>query len=208
MSRHIRLIPAILTDDPAALETMIRLAETFTDYVQIDVMDGQFWEDMDNISTKINWEVHLMVLHPEEYLRNFQKAGAQKAIFHHEASESPREVISEARNLGLEVGLAVNPETTISAILPLIDEMDSVLFLTVNPGFYGSKFIPKVMEKVTELRRIRPDIEIGIDGGIKESNIVQIAQLGVDVIYAGSAILLQPEPAESYRHLLALARES
>ena len=148
-----------------------------------------------------------MVEQPESYLEGFQKAGAQKVVFHYEATPSPQEVISQARELGLEVGLAVNPETHVSSILPLVGGVDSVLFLTVNPGFYGSQFIPEVLEKVGELRSAQPKVEIGIDGGVKESNIAHIARSGVDVIYVGSAIFLQPQPGESFRRLLTLARE-
>ncbi len=215
MSKPIRLVPAILTEDPKILETMIRLAETFTDYVQVDVMDGQFvpsrsisWADMEGLPVKLRWEVHLMVQHPEEYLAGFRRAGAQRAIFHYEATQAPQKVIAAARTLGLEAGLAVNPETPVSAILSLVDNLDSVLFLSVNPGFYGSRFIPEVMAKVAELRRIRPEIEIGVDGGIKEANISQVAKSGVNLIYVGSAVFLQPQPAESYRRLLALAQGS
>ena len=210
-----KVVPAILTNDPAALETMIRQAESFTNYVQLDIMDGQFvpsqsitWEHLTNLPTKLSWEVHLMVLRPEDYLQGFHQAGAQKVIFHYEATPSPREVIARARELGLGVGLAINPETTVSTILPLVDEVDSALLMTVNPGFYGSKFIPEVMDKVAELRNVRPNMEIGIDGGVKESNITQIARAGVDVIYVGSAIFRQPQPGESFRRLQALAQES
>ena len=148
-----------------------------------------------------------MVMYPEDYLEGFRQAGAQKVVFHYEAASSPPEIISLVRNLGLEVGLAINPETPVSAILPLAGKVDSVLFLTVHPGFYGSKFIPEVLDKVVEFHNAQPDVEIGIDGGIKEGNITQIARTGVDVIYVGSAIFLQPQPGESYRHLLALAEE-
>ncbi len=215
MNRPVRLVPAILTEDPKTLETMIRLAETFTDYVQVDVMDGQFvpsrsisWADMEGLPVKLNWEVHLMVQHPEEYLAGFRRAGAQRAIFHYEAGQTPQKVIAAARALGLEAGLAVNPETPVSAILSLVDEVDSVLFLSVNPGFYGSQFIPEVLAKVAELRQLRPEIEIGVDGGIKEANITEVAKSGVNVIYVGSAVFLQPQPGESYRRLLALAQGS
>ena len=149
-----------------------------------------------------------MVLHPEEHLKDFHQAGAKKVVFHYEATPSPREVVSLARDLGLRVGLAVNPDTSVASFLPLADEVDSILFLTVHPGFYGSKFIPKVMDKVAELRGTRPDMEIGVDGGIKESNITEVAQTGVDVIYVGSAIFQQPQPGESFRRLQALAQES
>jgi len=215
MTKLIRVVPAILTDESKALETMVRQAEVFTDYVQFDIMDGQFVpsqsitrEHLASLSMKLGWEVHLMVLHPEEHLKGFQRAGAQKAVFHYEATDSPREVISLARDLGLGVGLAVNPDTSVSSFLPLADKVDSILFLTVHPGFYGSKFIPEVMDKIAELRSARPDIEIGVDGGIKESNITEVAQSGVDVIYVGSAIFLQPQPGESFRRLQALAQGS
>ena len=211
MARLTRLVPAILTDDPKAMETMVRQAETFTTYVQFDIMDGQFvpsrsisMEHLAALPMGLSWEAHLMVLRPEDYLEGFQRAGAQKVVFHYEATPSPREVISLARELGLGVGLAANPETPISAILPLSGEVDSVLFLSVYPGFYGSQFIPEVLDKVAEFRNASPGMEIGIDGGIKESNIAQIARGGVDVIYMGSAIFLQPQPSESFRRLQAL----
>ena len=79
--------------------------------------------------------------------------------------------------------------------------------LTVHPGFYGSRFIPEVLDKVVELRSARPEVEIGVDGGIKESNIAEVAGVGVDVIFVGSAIFLQPQPGESFRRLVALAEE-
>ena len=215
MTKFTKVVPAILTNDPVALETMIRQAESFTTYVQMDIMDGQFvpsrsitGEHLASISMKLSWEVHLMVLHPEDYLHDFRQAGARKVVFHYEATSSPRGVISRARDLDLGVGLAVNPETTVSVILPLVDEVDSILLMTVDPGFYGSKFIPEVMDKVAELRSARPDVEIGVDGGIKESNITQVARTGVNVIYVGSAIFLHPQPVESFHRLLALARES
>ncbi|GAH68191.1 unnamed protein product, partial [marine sediment metagenome] len=132
--------------------------------------------------------------------------GAQKVVFHYEATSTPGKVISLARGLGLRVGLAINPETPISAILPLANEVDSVLFLSVNPGFCGSKFIPEVMDKIVEFRAACSDMEIGIDGGIKESNIAQIARTGVDVIYVGSAIFRQPKPGESFNRLTALVQ--
>ena len=214
MAKLSQVIPAILTDDPKALETMVRQAETFTTYIQLDIMDGQFvpsrsitWKHLANLPMKLSWEAHLMVKHPEDYVEGFWQAGAKKIVFHYEAIPSPREVISLVRNLGLGVGLAVNPETPVSDILTLAGEVDSVLFLSVYPGFYGAKFIPEVLDKVMEFRSAYPGVEIGIDGGVKEGNITQIAQAGVDVIYVGSAIFLQPQPGESFRRLLALAQE-
>jgi ribulose-phosphate 3-epimerase len=214
MTEISRVVPAVLTDDPESLRTMVRLAEGFSDYVQFDIMDGSFvpsrsigWEHLANLSMQLRWEAHLMVFQPEDYLADFQQAGAKRVFFHYEATDAHQKIISLARELGLEIGLALNPETPTAAILPLIADLDSILFMSVNPGFYGAKFIPEVLDKITEFRKIYPDVEIGIDGGIKEDNIKLIAQNGVDCIYVGSAIFLQPQPGESFRRLSALAQE-
>ena len=215
MSRTVRIVPAILTEDPAALRTMVEQTQGFTDYAQLDIMDGQFvpsrsitCEHIAGLEMKLDWEAHLMVLHPETYLDDFQRAGTQKIVFHYEAVSSPPEIIALIRERGLKVGLALNPETPVDAVTPLAGMLDSVLFLSVNPGYYGAKFIPEVLEKIADFRRACPDIETGIDGGIKENNITDIARTGVDVICVGSAIYLQPDPGESYRRLQALAETS
>ena len=214
MAKPSRVVPAILTEDPVALETMVRQAEAFTAYVQLDVMDGQFvpsrsitLEHLAGLHTKLGWEAHLMVLHPEDYLEGLRRAGAKRVIFHYEATSSPGEVISRARELDLQVGLAINPETPVSAILPLARRVDSVLFLSVHPGFYGSRFIPEVLDKITEFSRARPGVETGIDGGIKEGNIAQVARARPGAIYVGSAIFLQPQPGDSYRRLAVMAQQ-
>ncbi len=214
MSRIIRVVPAILTEDPQALKTMVHQAETFCNYVQFDIMDGRFvpsrsieCEHIAALNTTLSWEVHLMVENPEDYVTDFLKAGAQRITFHYEASSSPEKIINLIKTLGLEAGLALNPETPVSAVLPLVSEVASILLLSVHPGFYGSPFIPEVLQKVTELRSIYPEIEIGVDGGIKESNIAQVAQAGADAICVGSAVFLKLQPAESYQRLSALAEE-
>jgi ribulose-phosphate 3-epimerase len=215
MSQKIRTVPAILTDDPKVLEKLVRQTETFTDYAQFDIMDGQFvpsrsvsCEQIAGLKTKLAWEAHLMVLHPEDCLEEFHKTGAQRIVFHYEATPSPEKIIRKIKKLGMKAGLAINPETPITAVTPLVKKLDSVLFLSVNPGFYGAKFIPEVLDKIVAFHRAYPKMETGIDGGIKENNIGQIARTGVNVIYIGSAIFLQPDPAGSYRRLTALAEDS
>jgi ribulose-phosphate 3-epimerase len=214
MVRIIRVVPAILTDDPKTLKTMVRQAEAFCDYVQFDIMDGRFvpsqsikCEHIATLNTKLAWEAHLMVENPEDYVAEFRDAGASRIVFHYEASSHPEKVVSLVKAIGLEAGLALNPETPVSAVLPLVGEVTSILLLSVHPGFYGSPFIPEVLGKVAELRSIRPEVEIGMDGGIKEQNITQVARAGADVIYVGSAVFLKPRPAESYQHLSTLAKE-
>ena len=211
MTRSIRIVPAILTDDPAALEKLVRQAESFTNFAQIDIMDGKFvpshsvtCEQVAAVKIKLAWEAHIMVFHPENCLADFRRAGAEKIVFHYEATPEPEKIIQQIRKLGIKVGLAVNPETPITAIAPLVKKVDSVLFMAVHPGFYGAAFIPEVLDKIAAFRKAYPKTEIGIDGGVKEDNIVKIAQSGVDVICIGSALFRQPEPAEAFRRLSAL----
>lgn len=150
-----------------------------------------------------------MVRDPDKYFDSFKKAGAQKVVFHYEATTSNiQETVRRARAHGLRVGMAVNPETSVSAIQPLLGMVDGVLFLSVNPGFYGAPFIPEVLDKVKELRRFSPLMEIGIDGGIKESNVGLVAKAGADFICVGSAVFRHHDPGESFRHLQSLADQA
>jgi ribulose-phosphate 3-epimerase len=212
MNQRVRTVPAILTDDPKMLAILVSQTETFTNYAQFDIMDGEFvpsrsvsCAQIAELKTSLKWEAHLMVRHPEDCLEDFHKAGARKIVFHYEATPDPDKIIHKIKKLGMKAGLAVNPETPLAAIKSLVDKVDSVLFLSVNPGFYGAKFIPEVLGKIVTFRRLYPETETSIDGGVKEDNIGQIASTGVNVIYVGSAIFLQPDPAESYRRLKTLA---
>ena len=214
MARLSRVVPAILTDDPKALETMVHQAQSFATWVQFDIMDGKFvpslsitYKHLAALPIRLGWEAHLMVQRPEEYIEGFFMAGAQKVVFHYEATPSAEKEVSLARQINLRVGLALNPETPVPSISHLLSELDSVLLLSVHPGFYGQSFLPEVLDKVKELRHLKPNIEIGIDGGIKEGNITQVAQAGADLIYVGSAIFLDPRPGDSFKHLQALAEE-
>jgi ribulose-phosphate 3-epimerase len=190
---------------------MLQQVEKFTDYIQVDIMDGifvlltVFHVKTCRKASAVQWEAHLMVQYPEKYFTGYQNSGAQKVIFHYEATKTPEKSAEAAHRIGLEAGLAVNPETPISSILALSDYVDSILFLSVYPGYYGAKFIPETLEKISVLRKAKPEVVIGIDGGIKESNIACVAQSGVNEICVGSAILSQPDPADSYRKLLSLA---
>jgi ribulose-phosphate 3-epimerase len=211
----VKVVPSILTDNPGELANLVRQAERFATYVQFDIMDGQFvpshsitWQDLSALKTTLNWEAHLMVRHPRSYLPGFARAGAKKVIFHREANDSPESVIAASRELGIKVGLAVNPETTVTEFIKLADKVDSILFLSVHPGFYGSPFIPEVLDKISELRNYSQQIEIGIDGGVKENNIGRVASSGVNAIYIGSAIFLRPDPSARYAELTRLAREA
>jgi ribulose-phosphate 3-epimerase len=211
MKKSIRIVPAVLTADPQELFSMLRNAVNYTDFVQIDIMDGQFvpsrsitWQDIRLVSPRPDWEAHLMIKNPRTELANYCQAGAFKAVFHFEATPQPLEVISTARRLGLKIGLALNPETSITTALQAIDQVDSVLFLSVHPGFYGAKFIPEVLDKVRELHHQRPGLLLSIDGGINENNLLEVADSGVNEICVGSAIFRQPDPSVAYNKLTSI----
>jgi ribulose-phosphate 3-epimerase len=209
----IRITPAILSDDPEKIRLMLSQACSFTDWVQIDLMDGQFVpsysiapETLKDIHPQVGWEAHMMVLQPALMLEDLKSAGASRAIFHYEATRNPEAVIGTARSLGLDIGIALNPATPVEEIKKMLPLLDCVLIMSVNPGFYGAPFVPESLEKVSQLRKLDTGIEIGIDGGIKQSNISSVSRSGVNSICVGSAIFLEPDPAASYARLVDLVK--
>lgn len=213
MKRSVKVVPAILTDRVTELSRMADLANQFASFVQVDLMDGQFVPtrsvgvaSLAAVQIDFSWEAHLMVCDPVRYLEPLKDVGAARVIFHIESEDRPVTVIDRCRNLGLGVGVAVNPPTPISRIQPLLPEIDAVLLMAVYPGYYGAPFVPEVMSKIGEVRTARPDIEIGMDGGIKESNLLEVARHGLDVVCVGSAIFGQADPGASYERLVELAR--
>jgi len=192
---------------------MVALANAFAPYVQIDIMDGIFVPSHSISAAELRaqriaftWEAHLMVANPLEYVEPFRDAGASRLIFHAEAVADPPALISRARALGLEIGVAINPPTPVEAIRHLLDGVDSVLLMTVYPGFYGAPFVPDVMSKVSQVRALSSEIEIAVDGGIKDSNIGEVARQGVDAVCVGSAVFGSDDPEASFHRLEALAR--
>lgn len=213
MKRAVRVVPAILTDSPAELTRLVSLANRFAPFVQVDIMDGVFVptrsvgaEDLRSQEIRFKWEAHLMVSDPIAYLEPCANAGATRIIFHIELEAEPNAVIVRARALGLGVGVAVNPPTPVASIATLLPAVDSVLLMTVYPGYYGAPFVPDVMSKVEQVRAIRADVEIGVDGGIKEGNFLAVARRGVDTLCVGSAVFASPNPDASYARLVSLAQ--
>lgn len=208
MRKRIRIVPAILTDDSTALKRMVQAVKGAVEWAQVDIMDGLFvpsksigWQEVKAAKLPFDWEAHLMVKEPETYFSGFKSARVRRVIFHFEAVNDPCAVIAAARKLDLDVGMALNPDTTVSAVAECLPLLDSVLIMSVVPGFYGSKFIPEVLDKVGEIRAFAPGLSIGIDGGIKDANIVEVAASGVDDICVGSGVFLGADPAACYRHL-------
>ena len=185
--------------------------EGVADWVQVDIMDGRFvpsrsigWQDIRAARLPFGWEAHLMVENPVDMLQGFKTAGAERIIFHYEAVDSPEEVVSAARAAGLVAGMAVNPETSVDIIRKCLPGLGYVLLMSVHPGFYGAEFLPEVLDKVARLRHYAPDLKIGIDGGIKETNLLEVASTGVDDICVGSGIFRAPDPAATFRRLQAM----
>ena len=208
-----RIVPAVLTDKPDELKRMITQAEGFCDLVQIDIMDGRFVPsgsisavDLAKIKTKLKLEIHLMVEEPGKYLEPFRRAGAKRIVFHYESKEDPAGVLQKIRALGMETGIAINPETPVSKVEGYFKDIDVLLFLSVNPGFYGSKFIPGVCDKARALKEIRGRPIIAMDGGLKMDNILTIKEAGVDLACVGSGIFGKGDPKENYRNLAEMVR--
>ncbi|MCP4652206.1 MAG: ribulose-phosphate 3-epimerase [Candidatus Omnitrophica bacterium] len=203
------IVPALLTDKKENLEKMLDLCSGFTDFVQIDVMDGEFVpstsigpKDLDGLGGKIRSEAHIMAQDPLSWLDAFKGIGSERIIYHFEANCDHAKTIETIKACGCEVGIAINPPTTIEQVEPWIDKVDSVLFMSVIPGFYGAPFIPEVLNKIREFKKIFPDKVVGIDGGVKLNNVKEIADSGVDYICVGSALLKAGNPKEAYERFL------
>ena len=142
-----------------------------------------------------------MVDQPLEWLDIFYGFGAKRIIFHYEVIHDKLNIISRIKKLNLSSGIAVNPSTQIKEFSHLVKLVDTVLFLSVNPGFYGSEFIPQVLVKIKDFKKLYPKKPIGIDGGVNKSNAKNISSLGLDFVCVGSAVLKSENPAQSYKEL-------
>ena len=205
-----RIVPAVLANSADELSSLVRTAETFADYVQFDFMDGLFVpsksasiEDLAGLKPSVRSEAHLMVREPESYLQGLKTAGTERVIFHVEAVNDPEETIRSIRDHGFDAGLAVNPGTSNKDVDYLISQVNTVLFLAVNPGFYGAPFIPEVLDKIADLRGKYPEAEIGIDGGMKRDNVQDAVKAGVDYICIGSAIFNAEDPKKAYEDIIS-----
>lgn len=204
-----KIVPALLTDRKEDLINMMNICAEFTDYVQVDIMDGDFVpsksiipSDLEGWKPVLDFEAHLMVMDPLSWLDSFKKIGAKRLIYHFEIEGDHEDRISRIKQQGFEVGIAVNPYTQAESFKNLIKLVDTVLFMSVVPGFYGSEFISGVLEKIKKVKCDYPDKQIGIDGGVKSENLIRVRDSGVDYICVGSAILKSSDPKKSYQELV------
>jgi len=193
------IIPTILVKTFDEFEAQIRAVDPYVKTIQIDIADGKFvpnttFGDPDalkKVRPKSKIEVHLMTVEPVEQVDQWKKAGADRIIFHYETCRDLSELTRTIRTIkkaGLAVGLAVNPKTSIESLHYIIDNIDEVLFLGVEPGFGGQKFQKSVLKKIKKLRSWDKKIDIGVDGGIKPKEAKLAYQAGANLINSGSYI--------------------
>jgi len=213
------IIPSILTDNLEDFQNKFTTLQKFSPVIQIDIMDGEFVDNVSfdknlkDLSNKIfgeinnntKLELHLMVNHPLEYIEKWKKIkNIFRIIFHAESLDDKNEVIKKIKSLGWQAGIAINPKTAIESITPYLKKADLVLFMTVNPGKQGGKFIPEVKQKNCELKTINNKILTAIDGGVNKNTINEVKKWDIDIIGIGSAIIKQENPRRAYSYFLSM----
>jgi ribulose-phosphate 3-epimerase len=194
---NLKIAPSILSADKTNLQKEVNDIEPYSDLIHVDIMDGKFvppttfdYKQIKAIKSKLQKDVHLMVEHPmkDNYIDNYIEAGASSITIHEEAKDDVNKCISYLHSKSIKVGLSINPPTDVNKLIPFLDKIDLVLIMSVNSGYAGQKFIPGVLEKVKLLRKLKPNLDIEIDGGINKDTIKKSYQAGVNIFVAGSAI--------------------
>ncbi len=200
--KKIQISPSILSADFSQLGNEIRkLEQGGADLIHVDVMDGHFVPNLTigppvikNLRkyTKLPFDVHLMISPVHEFIENYAEAGADIITIHPEATENLKESISLIKKFGKKVGVSLNPKTAIKTLIDEIENIDLVLVMSVNPGFGGQEFMPEVLDKIRELKKIKNTgkyhFDIEVDGGINFSNSKIILEAGANILVSGTTV--------------------
>lgn len=211
----VKIAPSILSADFSRLgEEIAAIERGGADYVHVDVMDGHFVPNITigplvveaaRRSTSLPLDVHLMIENPDLYIPQFAEAGADILTVHQEAVPHLHRTVQLIRSLGKKAGVSINPATPVSTLEVILDEVDLILVMSVNPGFGGQSFIPAALTKIEALRQMIDrrglSIELEVDGGVKADNIRQVAAAGADVFVAGSAVFGTDDYGATIRRL-------
>jgi ribulose-phosphate 3-epimerase len=214
-----KLAPSILAADFAHLADHVAAVESFADHLHVDVMDGHFVPPITigpvvvqalRRITPLPLECHLMVDQPERQVEQFAEAGATSAVWHLESPPDPRPVLQLVRKLGMDAGLALNPETPFEKAIPFLEDLDVLNIMTVNPGWAGQAFLSDMLPKIRAARehieRAGLDVDISVDGGVNLDTARRCLEAGANVLGAATAIFGKPDPgaaAAEMKRLLA-----